>query len=190
MIIRLPQVLIYLFSLLLSVASYASQTIEVDPVTGAKSWEGSSNGVTLYLKQLKVEQLKAYYSNRGFDLKQVDEYIHSCVYMTVLRNDTAPTSIYYQSKKWIINSANKSQTVRQTQNWLDSLELQGAKIPALIAFQWSQFPTESTYEPGGDWNQGMLSANSPTSKQFNVIAQWTMDNKEFQISLNGVECAD
>jgi hypothetical protein len=58
-----------------------------------------------------------------------------------------------------------------------------------VAFRWSQFPHEQTYEPGGDWNQGMFSVGLPPDSEFDVVALWDIDGKQFESKLEGVRCA-
>ena len=178
----------FMLSLFSSVAYSQSQIHLTDAVTGAQSWEIKKHGVVLYLNQLLPDQVRAFYGNRGFSQSQIDNYARSCVFMTVLRNESAHGVIKYKSSDWRVNSENKEVTIKSVNAWLNGYKTMGVKKSALIAFRWAQFPIDQEYEPGGDWNQGMLSLGSYTHA-VEVIARWTLENKPQQITLTGVNCA-
>jgi hypothetical protein len=167
----------------------ASQTHRVDSNTQAETWETSGNGVTFSLTQILPDQARAFYVNRGFTLEQIEPYANSCVYMTVLRNDSAPDAIHYELKNWSIMSDTKSRPPIMFSDWLKKLEAENAPKPALIAFRWAQFPPDQTYEPGGDWNQGMLTTGLLPGSRFDAVARWNMNGKQYEGVLRDVLCA-
>lgn len=169
--------------------SGAAQSAQVNSVTGAVTWEVDAHGVHFSLTQILPEQAKAFYVNRGFTLKQIEAYTTSCVYMTVLRNDSAPDVIHFISKSWPVLVNGKSHALVPVDKWVQRLSKKNTKKSALIAFRWAQFPTEQEYEPGGDWNQGMLSFGLPPGSQFDVIARWDSKGKVYETKLQGVKCA-
>lgn len=171
------------------IPSYA-HTIQhiTDPNTGAQSWSLKQDGVVLYMNQLLPDQIKAFYSNRGFTQKQIKHYVNSCVFMTVLRNESAKGVIHYQSNEWSVKDTLKESNIKPVDDWLDEFKTLDVKKSALIAFRWAQFPIGQEYEPGGDWNQGMLSLGAQ-SNQFDVVARWKMNGKDFQINLEDMSCA-
>lgn len=168
--------------------TWADQTKTTNPATGAETWKTYANGVSLSLTQLLPDQVRAFYVNRGFSLKQIDPYAASCVYTTVLRNDKAPGVIHFVQKDWSIVSDGHSKPPMDTRNWLERLKQAGSKKPALIAFRWAQFPPEHEYEPNGDWNQGMLATGLPAGSSFDFVARWDVDGKPYQVVLRGVRC--
>ena len=176
---------------LFSFSAYADkpQTLSTDSASGAKSWETHVDGVHFSLTQILPDQAKAFYANRGFSLEQVKSYTSSCVYMTVLRNDTAPGDIHFISNNWPILVDKKLHKLVPTSQWIKDLTDTGAKKSAVIAFRWAQFPPEQTYQPGGDWNQGMLSVGLPAGTIFDVVAKWDIEGKEFEAKLTEVQCA-
>lgn len=161
---------------------------KLDAVTGAQSWEIKKHGVVLYMNQLLPDQLKAFYSSRGFTQDQIAAYVNSCVFMTVLRNESAGAAIHYQTKDWRIVQNVTEQPLKSVDVWVQEYEKSQIKNSARIAFRWAQFPIEQKYEPGGDWNQGMLSLGVQ-SGDFDLIARWKSNNKPFQITLRGMSCA-
>jgi len=166
-----------------------AQTHHTDSVTGAKTWETHVDGVHFSLTQILPDQAKAFYVNRGFSLEQIESYTSTCVYMTVLRNDSAPGGIHFVSNNWSILVKNKPHKLVPVSQWVKRLSATGAKKSAVIAFRWAQFPPEQEYKPGGDWNQGMLSIGLPFGSRFNAIAKWDIAGKEYEAKLTEVQCA-
>ncbi len=156
----------------------------------AQTWQTHKHGVHFSLTQISPEQAQAFYSNRGFTLAQIEDYAASCVYMTVLRNDTAPGTIHYVSNQWSVLLNGKTHSLTTVDQWLQSLIDKKIKKSALIAFRWAQFPVEQEYEPGGDWNQGMLSIGLPPASQFDITARWNIGATDYQATLQGVKCAE
>lgn len=176
---------------LLSLSCFAetTQSTSVDPITSAGTWKIFSHGVNYSLTQILPEQGQAFYVNRGFTQKQIEPYTSSCVYMTVLRNESAPGTIHFISNSWKVLVNGKQHPLVSVDNWVQQLTTGNTKKSALIAFRWAQFPPEQEYEPGGDWNQGMLSVGLPPGSQFDVIASWDIEGKVFEVKLQGVQCA-
>lgn len=165
------------------------QSTHIDPATGAGTWETHVHGVHFSLTQILPVQAQAFYVNRGFTLQQIEPYASSCVYMTVLRNDKAPGSIHFISNNWSVLVDGKPHTLVSVDQWVLRLTTTSTKKSALVAFRWAQFPPEQEYEPGGDWNQGMLSIGLPPASQFDAIARWDIDGKSYEAKLKGVQCA-
>jgi len=167
----------------------AKQSTNTNPVTGAKTWETHIDGVHFSLTQILPDQLRAFYVNRGFTLKQIEPYVSSCVYMTVLRNDSAPGDIHFISNNWSIFVNNKPHKLKSVDEWINYYKKTAVTKSAIIAFRWAQFPPEHEYKVGGDWNQGMLSIGLAYGATFNAIATWDIAGKEFKAKLTGVQCA-
>ena len=156
--------------------------------SGAGAWEIQVAGVTFFLSQILPLQLKAFYLNRGFSLEQIDPFVQSCVYMTVLRNDAAEGTIHFVRNNWSVSVDGRPHPLVPVSEWLDRFESAGIKKSALLAFRWAQFPPEQSYEPGGDWNQGMLSMGLEPGTEFDVTARWDIDGEEYEATLEGVHC--
>jgi len=177
------------FLLGMTMLAKAEQTHSINSASGAESWEMHKHGVTFSLTQILPDQARAFYVNRGFTLEQIESYATSCVFMTVLRNDSAPGTVHFIQQNWTISTATKTQPPMKVTDWLKRLKNSGVKKSALIAFRWAQFPPEQEYEPGGDWNQGMLVTGLPAGTQFNLIPRWDIDGKPYAGELLNVRCA-
>jgi len=167
----------------------ASQSTHIDSATGIETWETRVHGVDISLTQILPEQAQAFYVNRGFTLKQINPYAYSCVYMTVLRNSNAPGPVHFITNNWAVLVNKKPHKLLSVEQWLQRLTKNNIKPSALIAFRWAQFPPEQSYEPGGDWNQGMLSIGLPAGSQFDLTVRWDINGKPYKTRLQGIRCA-
>lgn len=183
-------------SLAFSLSCFASavqinqvQTKQVDPSTGITTWATKSHGVSFSLTQILPEQARAFYVNRGFTLAQAEPFATSCVYMTVMRNDKAAGTVHFIKKNWSVIADKNPHTLVSVDSWIKRLGKEKVKKSALIAFQFAQFPPEQEFEPGGDWNQGMLSIGLSPSSFFDLIVRWNIDGKAYETKLEKVQCA-
>ncbi len=174
----------------MSLNAYADvkQSVSKNSDSGSKSWEISANGANLLMRQIPLDQLKAFYISRGFSLDQIEPYTSSCVFMTVLRNDTVSSGLHFKRKNLTVSQGGKSHPLVSVEDWLERLSKVTDKNSALIAFRWAQFPIDQVFEPGGDWNQGMISVGLPPESQFDAEVKWDTEGKTATIKLQGVEC--
>ena len=175
-------------ALLLSVAAFA-QTHRVDSDTGIETWETRTEGVTLSLTQILPDQARAFYINRGFPAAATERYATSCVFMAVLRNDAAPGVVKFRLDDWDVLVSGERRALISLDAWLESLQAYDLDRAALIAFRWAQFPPEQEYEPGGDWNQGMLTTGLAPDARFDLLARWVVAGKHYEGVLRNVRCA-
>ncbi len=179
-------------SILLSLithAAVAQQQMTSNTATGVKTWSLSHAGVHFSLTQILSEQGDAFYVNRGFSLDQIAPFTSSCVFMTVLRNDAATGTVHFVRSNWQVRVDGQPHRFKTVAEWLEFFRARQIAKSALIAFQWAQFPPEQEYEPGGDWNQGMLSVGLGAGQSFDITANWDIDSKPDSATLTGVECA-
>ncbi len=166
-----------------------SQTHRVNETTGAQTWEISVHGVTLSLTQILPDQARAFYQNRGFPEHATELYATSCVFMTILRNDTAPGVVHFLLKDWSVITDGRPQFLVELDAWMEIWKNHDLGKAALVAFRWAQFPPEQFYEPGGDWNQGMLTTGLPAGATFDLVARWDISGIPYQGELLDVRCA-
>lgn len=177
-------------SVLASIAyADSQQTITTNPESGSKTWEVSANGANFLMRQIPLDQLKAFYISRGFSLDQIEPYTSSCVFMTVLRNDNATAGLHFKRDNLKVSQAGKSHPLVSVEEWLERLSKVTDKKSALIAFRWAQFPIDQIFESGGDWNQGMISVGLLPESKFDSEIKWEIEGKISTIKLEGVECA-
>jgi hypothetical protein len=158
------------------------------PAPGIETWETRTAGVFFSLTQILPDQARAFYVNRGFPLEATEQYATSCVFMAVLRNDSAAGVVRFRLEDWSVAVDGDQRPLVSVFEWLNRLEAHGLDKAALVAFRWAQFPPEQEYEPGGDWNQGMLSVGLAPGSRFDLIARWSVGNNTFEGVLRDVEC--
>ncbi len=181
-----------LWPLLLTAAAAgaaAGQAERVDPATGARTWEIQVAGVSLSLTQILPDQARAFYLNRGLPAAAAEDYATACVYMTVLRNDSAPGVVRFAIADWEVVSGEDRRPPLGLAAWLVRLAPHALDEAALIAFRWAQFPPEQAYQPGGDWNQGMLTTGLPPGARFDLVARWTVNGRDYEGVIDDVRCA-
>lgn len=160
-----------------------------DPDTGAATWEVQTQGVTLSLTQLLPDQIRAFYSARGFDAAAAEVFAQACVFMTVLRNDAAAGELSFRLADWQVRQGGEARGLPSLAGWLERWQGLGVSGPARIAFRWAQFPPEQSYAPG-EWNQGMLATGLPPGSRFNLSARWTAAGQTFEGRLQDVQCSE
>jgi hypothetical protein len=166
-----------------------AEPIRIDPDTGAATFEAQDHGVTVSLTQLLPDQVRAFYVARGFDLDDAEVFARSCVYMTVLRNDTAPGTLDFRLSDWEIQYDGEVRPVPPLDDWSAQWAARGVPDAARLAFRWAQFPSEQSYAPG-EWNQGMLATGLPSGSRFDLIARWTIADRIYEGRLDDVRCTD
>ncbi len=187
--IRIRRIAVFILLLTSSQLAYAEQKVSTNAGSGAMTWETKQHGVHFSLTQILPDQGRAFYVNRGFTLKQAQSFATSCVYMTVLRNEDASGTIHFIRNNWKVVSNGKPHQLKPIKSWLGEYEKLGIAKPARVAFRWAQFPPEQEYEPGGDWNQGMLSVGLKPETIFDITAIWDINSKPYEATLSGVQCA-
>jgi hypothetical protein len=185
---RRTRVLFGVVALLLGCASHA-ESARVDPQTGAVTRDTQAHGVTVSLTQLLPDQVRAFYVARGFDLADADVFAEACVYMTVLRNDTAPGELGFRLSDWEVHHDGQIRSIPTLDEWLTRWQERGVPDSAQLAFRWAQFPSEQRYAPG-EWNQGMLATGLPPGSRFDLIARWTIGDQTYEGRLDDVRCTD
>jgi hypothetical protein len=167
----------------------SAEPVRVDSETGAATYETQAHGVNVSLTQLLPDQVRAFYVARGFDLDDADVFAEACVYMTVLRNDTAPGELDFRLSDWEVEHKGETRALPPLDDWLAQWEARGVPDSARLAFRWAQFPAEQSYAPG-EWNQGMLATGLPPGSRFDLIARWTIADQTYEGRLDDVRCTD
>lgn len=161
-----------------------------NPETGLESWKTTKLGVTLELTQLTPDQARAFFLGRGFEPADAGHYATACIFMTILRNESAPAAISYNLAEWrAVTAGGRTRPPKLKEDWLKEWEARKLAPAHKIAFEWSQFPSEQTFEPG-DWNQGMTTFALPHGSRFDLKFRWTVLGKQQENTMKGVICAN
>ena len=57
-----------------------------------------------------------------------------------------------------------------------------------VAFRWATFPTQQSFEAGGDYNWGMISFGLPPGSVFDLQLVWRQDNIVKTQWIKQIEC--
>lgn len=155
--------------------------------TGLSTWEIDTKGVHLRLTQISPEQARAFMLNRGMDKQSVEEFAHTCVYMTVVRNDSKQPIDHNLAYWHYVPEGSKPQVMLTKHDWLTRWQPRNFSKPVKLAFDWSQFPMGQTFAPG-DWNQGMTTFELPAGSRFDVLYRWKQNDKLHEGKLRNVQC--
>lgn len=174
----------------ISVLASAVETAHViHPETGIHTWEQHDQGVGFTLMQITPDQARAFFLARGFDRPAVDHYASSCVFMTIVRNESVAEPISNNLADWRVHKKNsKTGKLKLASDWLKEWKRRGVSASALIAFEWSQFPQQQTFEMG-DWNQGMTTYALPLGSVFDLGFVWRVNGVKYETKLESIRCA-
>lgn len=165
-----------------------SQTlISVAQDSQLTTWQTETGGVHVRLTQISPQQARAFMQARGLDEKSVDEFSRTCVYMTVLRNESKNPIKYCLAEWRYMPELGTPQTMLGKHDWLAKWQPRKFPKPVKLAFEWSQFPFEQTFAPG-DWNQGMTTFELPAGSRFNLVYRWWQEGKLYEGTLRNVQC--
>ena len=162
---------------------------KVEPDSGIESWEIRIQGVSLRLTQILPDQVRAFYSARGFDAESVERLATGvCVFQTVFRNESAKNAIEFNLADWRIIATRREQPLKLERDWQKEWEQRGVSAAARTAFRYALYPTEHRYELG-DWNMGMTTYALPLGSRFDLRFVWRENGSQREAMLTGVHCA-
>jgi len=102
---------------------------------------------------------------------------------------TVAESISNHLADWRVNTkSGKPGKLKLASDWLKEWRQRGVPEPALIAFEWSQFPQVQTFEMG-DWNQGMTTYALPLGSVFDLVVSWRVKGTKHEARLENIQCA-
>ena len=160
-----------------------------DPDTGIESWEIHTQGVSLRLAQILPDQVRGFYSARGFDAESVELLATgACVFQTIFRNESAKRAIEFNLADWRVLTAKGEQPLRLERDWQQEWGKRRVSASVRTAFRFALYPTEHHYEIG-DWNMGMTTYALPLGSRFDLRFVWRENGKRREAVLYGVRCA-
>lgn len=159
-----------------------------DKVVGSYRWIMTApSGVNFTLAQRLPDQTRSFYLARGFTSAAANSYAISCVFQTIVHNDTKKSVVAFNLADWRIIENGHERPLKLTSQWQQDWKKMGLPKSAQIAFQWSQFPTIQKHNPG-DWFQGMIAAGLPPGSTFGVKIVWTQDGVPHQAKMTDIQC--
>jgi len=186
--------------LLMTCASLSAAKVisETNPETGLKSWGFIANGLDLKFLQRLPDQTRGFFLGRGFTEEQANDIATQCVFQTVAKNNQSkpegkPVSIDLSQWKVFVNG--KEGRVKLKEYWKkqwQALEHTDKKVrmSAQIAFRWATFPSQQQFEPGGDYNWGMISFGLPPGQYFDLQVNWLNGDKPYTMLIKNIQCPE
>jgi hypothetical protein len=158
-----------------------------DPDTGVESWSIEDRGFAVSLTQMLPDQARAFFLGRGFPRDAAERYAEACVFMTIVRNVGA-APLEFDLRGWRVSGVPGVERLETREAWLVLWQTEGLGESQRIAFEWSQFPTTQSFEPG-DWNQGMTTVKARPATRFDLELRWRSHGECQVAMLEGVRCA-
>lgn len=188
------QPLILSFIALLSIVS-AQSIARVEQSTDSesqlKSWKLTKNALSLELIQRLPDQTRAFFQGRGFSSNIANNIATQCVLQAIAKNisDKAPKqSISYDLHDWKIYHNSQTQGIKFKEQWDNEWTDDKVSTASRIAFRWATFPTQQSFDPGGDFNWGMISFGLPPGSVFDLEAKWTQNGLIHSHWIKQIEC--
>ncbi len=120
-------------------------------------------------------------------MAKAERYAAACVFMTIVRN-TGSAAADVDLRGWRAAGAPRVERLHTKEEWMAFWTGQGLGEAERIAFEWSQFPTAQSSEPG-DWNQGMATVLAQPGTRFDLEIRWRSEGECRTATLKGVRCA-
>lgn len=164
-----------------------------DKETNLSAWKISEGNFELELIQRSPQQTRSFFQARGFSSKIANDIATSCVFQTIVRNTESQNdvdSVTVSLKKWLLTSkdSNKQIPIKLKETWNQEWKAKDITTAARIAFRWATFPTEQDYQPGGDFNWGMISFGPRPKAVFDLYILWEQGRKTHSTWLRKMNC--
>lgn len=171
----------------------AEITRTVNNETKQVAWKITKNNFHLEFIQRSPQQTRSFFQARGFSAKIANDIATQCVLQTIIKNtedENTKDSISVSLKKWRINSSMqiKESPVKLKETWDKEWQEEHISNAARVAFRWATFPTEQTFEPGGDFNWGMISFGPKPATLFDLKVFWKQDDQSHYALIKNMQC--
>ena len=163
----------------------------VDKDTQFSAWTLSEGNFQLELIQRSPEQTRSFFQGRGFSVKVADDIATSCVLQTIGRNTEAKNkteSVTVDLSEWRIVVDGKEKPIKLKEDWNKEWKGANVSVASRIAFRWATYPSQQTYDPGGDFNWGMISIGPKPDAMFDLHVFWTQADKKHDAWIRQMQC--
>ncbi len=171
----------------------AEISLSVDKETNLSGWKLTKNNFQIELIQRSPQQTRSFFQARGFNAVVANNIATHCVLQTIIRNtesQNSKDSISVSLKNWRMTteSSTEETPIKLKEAWAKEWQENTVPNSARIAFRWATFPTEQTFEPGGDFNWGMISVGLKPNKKFDLHIFWKQNNKPYDSWIRNMQC--
>lgn len=169
----------------------ADVTRQVNAENGLVGWKLQRDGLELELIQRLPDQTRAFFLARGFSAAVADDIGTGCVFQTIARNVSRPPQdlpVAIALAQWRVRHGGELRPVKLKEQWDREWPQDSVSAAARLAFRWATFPTEQTFEPGGDYNWGMTGFDLPPGETFDLQVVWQLGGRRQVAWINNIEC--
>jgi len=172
-------------------SSWAAVSTGTDKQAQLPYWELKAAGLSLRLVQRLPDQSRAFFAARGFAASETELISQSCIFQTVIKNDTTSANsalVSYDLSEWKITQQGHVTGLKTRESWAEEWRLRKVNQAARIAFEWSLLPTQQSYRQQ-DYNWGMTSFALAPGVKFDLTVLWMLDRKRQSATIKNIECA-
>ncbi len=169
-----------------------------DKETQLSAWTLSDGNFQLELIQRSPQQTRSFFQGRGFSTKVANDIATSCVFQTIGRNteaDNKTDSVTVDLSEWRLvladvknKNSEQEKPIKLKEDWAEQWKNSDVKPASLIAFRWATYPTEQSFDPGGDFNWGMISMGPQPEATFDLHIFWKQGEQQHDAWIRQMQC--
>ena len=182
----------FILIMLLCLSSVKAMLVTgTDDVAQLPFWEWRNDYMKVRLVQRLPDQTRAYFAGRGFKPAEVKKIAGYCVFQTVYTNTSSIDNkriVLHDIRDWKYNYNGKTFAMKPRENWKPFWQQQKVAQAQIVAFEWSLFPSNQTFE-AGDYNWGMTVFEVPHGATFDLTISWKVDGEKKTAIMKKITCA-
>lgn len=165
----------------------AAPTLALNPAAGHAATP-APHDLVKEVVALPRDQGRAFFEARGFPPAIGAQIADACVLRVVLKNDTGGQTLHVDLHDWRVRREQQQRRLRLEADWQAAWTHVPVPRAAAVAFHYALLPTVQVLAPG-DWLQGMVTADLPPGRQFDLYIVWTEGDREHESYVRGLRCA-
>lgn len=165
----------------------ADASSDLDPDADAQIRQWSGDGISVLVKPLAADPVRAFLLGRGFASDRARSYASNCVFRVVLRY-AADAPMNYDLRNWRIESeGGRTLALKPREAWMQEWRAAPPNAAARMGFEFSQLPTRQTLARG-DTVLGMSAVALAPGSRFDLVLNWTVSGKSRNATVEGIRC--
>jgi hypothetical protein len=172
-------------------------SVTKDKSSNLSSWKFVHEGLELQLVQRSPDQTRAFYQGRGFGKQMANQIATSCVFQTIVKNmgqDRTGKAFSVSLDTWRLkqlkdNKEGLTQGIKLKEQWLKQWSKNSTvSQSSRIAFKWSTFPSQQTFDLGGDYAWGMITFGLSPDESFDLQIEWQTSEQNHKRWIKNIQC--
>jgi len=179
--------LVYVYAICGHQLAFAQAGAADDAASDAQTVEWSGDGISVLVKPLAADPVRAFLLGRGFASDRARRYASNCVFRVVLRY-AADAPMRYDLRDWrIMSEAGRSLPLKPREAWMEEWRSPPLNAAARMGFEFSQLPTRQTLARG-DTVLGMSAVPLPPGSRFDLLLNWAASGASRNAVVEGIRC--